>query len=70
MIKNEDVELISNKRLIFKITFFILLSSIVCILIASMYLKHAALENLAEDDAHKTSELIFETMNTYARGLE
>ena len=64
MKNDENVKLISNKRLIFKITFFLLLSSIVCILVASMYLKHAALQNLAEDDAHKTSELIFETMNT------
>ena len=56
--------LITNKRLIFKITFFILFSSIICILLASLYLKKAALSNLAEDDAQKTSELIFETMNT------
>jgi len=64
MRKDENEKLISNKRLIFKITIFLLLSSIICILVASIYLKHAALENLAEDDAHKTSELIFETMNT------
>ena len=59
-----DIKLISNKRLILKITFFILLSSIIFILISSIYIKHKALDNLAEDDAHKTSELIFETMNT------
>lgn len=61
---NLEHNLISNKRLILKITFFLLLSSIICILFASIYLKHTAMDNLAEDDAHKTSELIFETMNT------
>jgi len=61
---HSDIELISNKKLIFKITFFVLLSSIVFILISSIYIKQKALDNLAEDDAHKTSELIFETMNT------
>lgn len=60
----DDNKLISNKALIFKITFFILLSSIIFIIISSLYIKHTALDNLAEDDALKTSELIFETMNT------
>jgi len=57
-------KLISNRNLIFKITFFVLLFSIVFILVSSVFIKRQALDNLAEDDAHKTSELIFETMNT------
>ena len=57
-------KLISNKKLVFKITFFILLASITFILLSSIFIKHKALDNLAEDDALKTSELIFEIMNT------
>ena len=62
--KDSGVKMISNRRLVFKITFFILITSIIFILLSSILIKHKALDNLAEDDAHKTSELIFETMNT------
>ena len=63
-LNNDNIKLITNKRLIFKITFLIFISCIVSILISAMYLKQTALSNLAEDDARKTSELIFETINT------
>lgn len=56
--------LISNKRMILKITLILLLVSIFCILVSSIFIKKSALNNLAEDDAYKTSELIFETINT------
>lgn len=63
MQKNQN-KLISNKELIYKITFFLVLISIIFILISSIFVKRVALENLGEDDALKTSELIFETINT------
>ena len=55
---------ISNKKLIFKIVSYIILVSIIAIIGSSFYIKQAALNTLAADDAHKTSELVFETMNT------
>jgi len=62
--KKSPAHMISNRNLILKITLFILMASIVFILLSSVLLKHKALDDLAEDDALKTSELIFETMNT------
>ncbi|BFU78982.1 hypothetical protein ALC152_21970 [Arcobacter sp. 15-2] len=62
--KKSPVHMISNRNLILKITLFILMTSIIFILLSSVLLKHKALDDLAEDDALKTSELIFETMNT------
>jgi diguanylate cyclase (GGDEF)-like protein len=55
---------ISNKQLIIRIVFGFLLISIVILLLSTVYIKNIALNNLAQDDAKKTSELIFETMNT------
>ncbi len=55
---------ISNKQLIIRIVFGFLFISIVILLLSTVYIKDVALNNLAEDDARKTSELIFETMNT------
>ncbi len=57
-------EPISNKKLIFRIIFILLITSIVSIFISSIYIKKIALNNLGEDDAKKTSELVFEIMNT------
>lgn len=55
---------ISNKQLIIRIIIILLISSIFSIIIASFYIKQVALNNLGEDDAKKTSTLIFEIMNT------
>ncbi|PHO10501.1 hypothetical protein CPG37_03385 [Malaciobacter canalis] len=54
--------LITNKTLIFRILIIILLFSIISLFLSTIYIKRAALTTLAEDDAKKTSELIFETM--------
>lgn len=54
--------LITNKALIFRILIIILLFSIISLFLSTIYIKRAALTTLAEDDAKKTSELIFETM--------
>ncbi|AXH08763.1 diguanylate cyclase/phosphodiesterase [Malaciobacter halophilus] len=56
--------LITNKVLIFRILIVVLFFSIITLLIATIYIKRTALTTLAEDDAKKTSELIFETMYT------
>lgn len=55
---------ISNKKLILQIILILIISSISIILVSSIFLKKMALTNLGEDDAKKTSELIFEIMNT------
>ncbi len=55
---------ISNKKLIFRIILGLMLFSILSILLSTIYIKDVALNTLAQDDAKKTSELIFETMNT------
>ena len=57
-------EPLSNKKLIFRIIIILLSFSILSIFISSVYLKRIALNNLGEDDANKTSELVFEIMNT------
>ncbi len=56
--------LITNKILILRILIFLLLFGITSIFFATIYIKKTALTNLAEDDAKKTSELIFENMYT------
>ncbi len=55
---------ISNRQLVIKITLSILLGSIFFGVIFSIYLKDIALNTLAQQDAKKTSELIFEVMKT------
>jgi len=55
---------ISNKTLIIRIVISVLFISVFILFISTEYLKQTAVSNLAEDDAHKTSQLIFETMNT------
>jgi len=55
---------ISNKQLIMRIVLGFLFISIIILLLSTVYIKNVALNNLAQDDARKTSELIFETMNT------
>lgn len=56
--------LISNRTLIIRIILLLITTSILAIFFSSTYLKKIALNNLGEDDAKKTSELIFEIMNT------
>lgn len=56
--------LITNKVLILRILIVLLLFGVVSIFFATIYIKKTALTNLAEDDARKTSELIFENMYT------
>lgn len=56
--------LISNKTLIFRIILILIFTSIIAIFFSSIYIKRIALNNLGEDDAKKTSELIFEIINT------
>ena len=55
---------ISNKTLIFRIVFSILLVSVLILYVSTEYLKKTAIDNLASDDAKKTAQLVFETMNT------
>ncbi len=55
---------ISNKQLVTRITLLLLAGSIVVGVIFSLYLKNMALNNLAQEDAKKTSTLIFEVMKT------
>ncbi|MFA6789225.1 MAG: bifunctional diguanylate cyclase/phosphodiesterase [Arcobacteraceae bacterium] len=59
-----NTNLITNKKLIFRIILFLLTAGILIILTSSFYIKNTALDRLAKDDAKKTSELIFEIMNT------
>ena len=56
--------LITNKQLMLRITLTIISLSIIFILLSSVLVKKVALKDLGEDDALKTSELIFEIMNT------
>ena len=56
--------MITNKQLIIKITFWLLAGSILLGVIFGFYLKNIALKNLAGTDAKKTSEFVFEVMNT------
>jgi diguanylate cyclase (GGDEF)-like protein len=56
--------LVTNKKLIFRIILSLFSLGILVILTSSFYIKNTALDRLAKDDAKKTSELIFEIMNT------
>ncbi|MEA1956602.1 MAG: EAL domain-containing protein [Campylobacterota bacterium] len=55
---------ISNRQLVVRITLSLLAGSIITGIIFSIYLKNMALHNLAQEDAKKTSNLIFEVMRT------
>jgi len=54
----------SNRELIIKITVLLLGVSLGVGILVSLYLKNMALHNLAQEDAKKTSSLVFEIMNT------
>ncbi|MEA2050433.1 MAG: bifunctional diguanylate cyclase/phosphodiesterase [Campylobacterota bacterium] len=56
--------IISNKTLILRIVFAIVAVSLVTLVISTEYLKKTAINTLASDDAKKTAQLVFETMNT------
>ena len=55
---------ISNKSLIVRIVFSVLIISVIVLFISTEYLKKTAVDTLASDDAKKTAQLVFETMNT------
>lgn len=55
--------LISNKVLIFRIVLSVLFVSVVALFISTEYIKKTAINTLASDDAKKTAQLVFETMN-------
>ena len=57
-------KLISNKALVFRIVSLILVVSVIILFISTEYLKKTAVDTLASDDAKKTAQLVFETMNT------
>ena len=54
---------ISNKILIIKIVSIVLFLSIVLLIVSTEYIKSTAVDTLASDDAKKTAQLVFETMN-------
>ena len=58
-----SVKTVSNKRLIVKIVSFVLFFSIIFLIISTEYIKRTAVDTLASDDAKKTAQLVFETMN-------
>jgi len=60
----EERKLTTNKRLFFKIIFVMLVIGVVFAYFSSSYMREMALNNLAEDDAEKTSELAFEVLYT------
>ena len=55
---------ISNKNLIIRIVVSVLIVSVLVLFISTEYLKKTAVDTLASDDAKKTAQLVFETMNT------
>jgi len=59
-----EKKLISNKALVFRIVSIVLIFSVISLFISTEYLKKTAIDTLASDDAKKTAQLVFETMNT------
>jgi diguanylate cyclase (GGDEF)-like protein len=57
-------KMVTNRQLIIRITLMLLGGSIILGIFFSFYLKSVALKNLAGNDAKKTSEFVFEVMNT------
>lgn len=55
---------ITNKSLILRIVMTILFFSVIILFVSTEYLKKTAVNTLASDDAKKTAQLVFETMNT------
>jgi len=60
----KDKKFVSSKKLFLQITSFLFLISIFLAYYSSTYMRDIALNNLAEDDAKKTSELAFEILYT------
>jgi len=58
-----EKKLISNKVLIFRIVLSVLFVSVAVLFISTEYIKKTAVNTLASDDAKKTAQLVFETMN-------
>ncbi|MEA3553888.1 MAG: diguanylate cyclase, partial [Campylobacterota bacterium] len=59
-----EKKLISNRALVFRIVSVVLLFSVMVLFVSTEYLKKTAVDTLASDDAQKTAQLVFETMNT------
>ena len=59
-----EKKFISNGTLIARIVIFILVIGLIIAFVSTEYLKKTAVNNLASDDAKKTAQLVFETMNT------
>lgn len=59
-----EKELISNRTLVLRIVVSLLTISLLIAYISTEYLKKTAVDTLASDDAKKTAQLVFETMNT------
>ena len=64
MKNNKNNKEITNKQLIIKITFSLLIGSVIIGILFSLYLRDTALNTLAKNSAEKTSKLIFEVMKT------
>lgn len=60
----EGIKLVTNKKLFLKIIAIMVLIGIIFAYFSSTYMRKIALNNLAEDDAKKTSELAFEVLYT------
>ena len=60
----KEKKFVSSKKLFIRLTFLLFVISIIVTYISTSYMRDAALNNLAEDDAKKTSELVFEILYT------
>jgi diguanylate cyclase (GGDEF)-like protein len=58
-----EEKLVSNKALIFRIIVIVLFISLFILIVSTEYIKKTAVDTLAGDDAKKTAQLVFETMN-------
>ncbi len=62
--KNKKIKLITNKSLFIKVVFSFTVVGLLATFVLNDYLKKIALNNLAQDNAQKVSELVFEIMYT------
>ena len=62
--KNKKIKLITNKSLFIKVVFSFTVIGLLATFVLNDYLKKIALNNLAQDNAQKVSELVFEIMYT------
>ncbi len=64
MLKEKKKKEITDKQLIIRITFSLLIGSIIIAILFTLYIKNTALKTYAKESAGKTSKLIFEVMRT------